>query len=411
MITPRHLPVPRRRGRPLILALVGVAWISAVAGSAGASAYVASDLFTIAAPGPAPVWPSSGPQAAAGRQVVGLARYGVGDGPTNALLWDRTGAPINLHPAGYYGSSARATDGARQAGEVVSLRDGDPEGGTITHAAMWNGTPAFLDLHPANLPGVAESGAYGTRGNQQVGYATVFSPGPVRRPRHAVLWNGTPVGVDLHPTNLPGFASSLAYGTDGASQVGYARGADSRDHALLWRGTPEAVDLHPAGLPRITDSVAHAVSGAQQVGYGLGPDPAGGTSLHALVWEGSAATAVDLHPTGLAGFTDSAARGTDGTRQVGYGRTGGAEGTNHALLWEGTAATAVDLHLSLPAGFVSSEASTIDGAGRVFGTAVDAAGRTHAIEWALPEPSAMGVLGVATLGLLRRRRQSLAVHA
>jgi uncharacterized membrane protein len=338
--------------------------------------------------------------------VVGDQREGGNvEDAAYALTWDATGTRVDLHPAGYYASRAFGTDGVRQVGETVTLRGEDPEEDALRHAVLWNGTPSYLDLHPTNIPGVAQSAAYGVAGNQQVGYGLVFSAvGPERRVRHAMLWNGTPDAVDLHPTNLPGVTRSFAYGTDGVSQAGYASFTDSRVHALRWRGTSEAVDLHPAGHESISDSVAYAVSGEQVVGYGQGFDsPMGGTYFHALLWDGDGAP-VDLHPTALSELTSSAALGTNGTRQVGYGQIGGPAGVRHALLWDGTPA-ATDLHLLLPAGFVSSEANTIDAAGNVFGTALDGAGRVHAIEWSVPEPAAASLLPAVGLALLRRRRR------
>jgi hypothetical protein len=61
---------------------------------------------------------------------------------------------------------------------------------------------------------------------------------------------------------------------------------------------------------------------------------------------------VDLHPTG---FTDSCARAAQGSVEVGYGHFTGTNAV-HALLWKGSAKTAVDLQQYLPNTFTSSEA-------------------------------------------------------
>lgn len=397
----RAAPAPGR-GVRTATRLCAIWLFLTAAGAAGARPYVAADVYTLEPPGAAPVFASPGPQAAAGRRVVGFVSGGAGSDPTDAaLVWDRALGPVALHPAGYYASKALATDGARQVGQVTSLRRDDPEEGAVSHAALWAGSAAVVDLHPTNLPGFSESAAKGLGGAQQVGYGDGRGAGG----RHALLWHGSAASaVDLHP---PGFATTLAYGTDGARQVGYGRVEGGRYYALLWEGSAAtAVNLHPINLAGLSDSVAFGVGGGQQVGYGQGPGPAPtGATAHALLWAGTA-DAVDLHPTGLlGGFTGSVAYGTNGSRQVGYGQVGPVlDGVRHALVWEGAAASAVDLHLLLPPGFTSSQAHTIDAAGAVFGTAVDAAGRLHAVEWALPEPAGALWFTAGALALRRRRR-------
>ena len=94
--------------------------------------------------------------------------------------------------------------------------------------------------------------------------------------------------------------------------------------------------LNPAGFP-ISEAIA--TNGSQQVGYGEHSSIDGGD--HALLWNGSAASAVDLNPPGF-GYTYAFA--TDGTHQVGEGRSGGTE---DALLWTGIATSVVDLSRSV----------------------------------------------------------------
>src|SRR2546425_8460222 len=54
------------------------------------------------------------------------------------------------------------------------------------------------------------------------------------------------VAIDLHPD---GFAYSEAVGTFGGQQVGYGILNTGYAHALLWSGSAASVvDLHPAGL-------------------------------------------------------------------------------------------------------------------------------------------------------------------
>jgi len=61
-----------------------------------------------------------------------------------------------------------------------------------------------------------------------------------------------------------------------------------------WGVTYTAIDLTPSGFD---NSFAYGISGTQQVGGGSGS--ATGGNQHALLWSGSAASFVDLNPSGL----------------------------------------------------------------------------------------------------------------
>jgi hypothetical protein len=178
--------------------------------------------------------------------------------------------------------------------------------------------------------------------------------------------------------------------------VGYGSGAatGSYEHALLWSGTAaSAVDLNPSGLRH---SWAYGVSGSQQVGYGEGA--ATGNYDHALLWSGTATSAVDLNP---GGFDNSLAYGTNGSQQVGYGYGAATGGNLHALLWSGTAGSALDLHQFLPSGFASSYARSIDARGDVLGSAIDGLGSQHAVLWqVIPEPMTFAMLAAAFICVL-----------
>jgi hypothetical protein len=77
-----------------------------------------------------------------------------------------------------------------------------------------------------------------------------------------------------------------------------------------------------------------------------------------------------------------------------------------AVVWSGTAASAVDLEALLPANLTQSWAVNIDSEGNVFGFALDEAeGTFHAVEWSpTPEPSVLVLAGFGA-ALLRHRRQ------
>jgi PEP-CTERM motif len=117
----------------------------------------------------------------------------------------------------------------------------------------------------------------------------------------------------------------------------------------------------------------------------------------------SGASAVDLNPPG---FNFSAAQGTNGTQQVGTGSGPATGNVYHALLWTGSAASAIDLGSLLPATFGESEAYTISG-DTVYGVAFNQqTGNEDVIVWTVPEPGAAGLLAIGG-GLLAMRRRRL----
>ena len=228
-----------------------------------------------------------------------------------------------------------------------------------------------MDLHPS---GFDASEAVGVSNGQQVGWGWGFG---AYEGGHALVWRaGAASVVDFHPSRYNGSETVAAFGGE---QVGWgipSGGAYSVGpfHALVWSGSAASVvDLNPDGF---YNSWAVGTSGGEQVGYGgLGRhlEYEGSGPFHALVWRGSAASVVDLHPSG---FFSSRALGTNGDEQVGWG-------DQHALLWRGTAPSVVDLHTFLPPGFVISLASDIDTTGDIVGTAWGPASgnRYHAFLW------------------------------
>ena len=358
-----------------------------LAARVAAGGYTGLDLYPLTFPGPHSFnLVYIGNEVAAGGQVV--VATSSGNNPDHAIVWDAQGNSIDLIPVGFDESEDFATNGTQQVGFA---RDAAHNG--FPHAFFWNGSPqSGVDLSPTNLPGFPYSVAEGTNGTQQVGTGAPSNTAP----GHALLWNGTAASaVDLNPT---GFDFSRAIGTDGTHQVGEGAGptTGARNHAIIWSGTAgSAVDLHPAGYLL---SAAQAVSGNQVVGVGYLNDTQG----HALLWTGGAGSAVDLNPSQL-GINYSIAFGTNGARQVGEG-SGGFAGPMRALVWSGSAGSAVDLHALLLGNFIASTAYSIDATGNIFGLATDANGNYHAVEWAVPEPSALALFIVAVAALRRRRR-------
>jgi hypothetical protein len=98
----------------------------------------------------------------------------------------------------------------------------------------------------------------------------------------------------------------------GQVQVGAGTSSVLGEHALLWSGTAASVvDLHPVGFAA---SRAGGVWGNRQVGYGVPQTDSNDISWRALLWSGTAESVVNLHP---AGFRWSCASDTWGVWQVG----------------------------------------------------------------------------------------------
>jgi hypothetical protein len=166
----------------------------------------------------------------------------------------------------------------------------------------------------------------------------------------------------------PGLPSSGVSDGGGSQQVGHSYRPSGEFHATLWNGTAaSAVDLNPVGF---RSSTAEAISGGQQVGYGYHASGDVHTP-RALLWSGSAASVVDLSPSG---FLSSTARGVGGGQQVGYAHGPSSE---RAILWSGTAASAVNLH---PSGFYESAATAVD-RGKQVGVGYLLNGPGHALLW------------------------------
>ncbi len=236
------------------------------------------------------------------------------------------------------------------------------------------------DLTPVQWNGFNTANASATDGIHQVGSAgyapSIAGTGAFT---HAILWSGTAESaIDLNPTLANGFDGSIATGVHGNQEVGAIKksgGYTLSDYrAVLWTGSAaSAVELQPTNLIGFDYSIAYATDGSQQVGQ-IGNS----TVQHAVLWTGAANTAVDLHPTNLTGFSSSVAYGVGGGQQVGQGEGDGTNGP-HALLWSGNADSVVDLNPT-SLGFVTSAASTTNGQFQA-GYGTDAGFLTHAILW------------------------------
>lgn len=193
--------------------------------------------------------------------------------------------------------------------------------------------------------------------------------------RYGAIFYGNPSApLVLKPAQYSDFT---LLGTDNQHQVGNGVPVSSPNgmgHALLFSGTADsAVDLHPATFFR---TVAWAVSGSQQVGYGSltdgGPD-------HPLLWTGTAASVLDLLPAGAEkGHAFAVRNGV----QAGSVAAPGAK--SHAAIWHGASSSFQDVN---PAGFQSSGIAAISdkdyvGSGLPVGALpVGSVSPSHALRW------------------------------
>jgi hypothetical protein len=131
--------------------------------------------------------------------------------------------------------------------------------------------------------------------------------------------------------------------------------------------------------------------------------------MHAVLWNGTSASAIDLHPVG---FDSTQALGISSAGQVGFGYGSLTNDHEHALFWNESSESVVDLHPYLIGlhEFVSSYAFDIADDGSIVGQATDQNGNFFAVLWTpVPEPSscALVLCDIAVTSILsaRRRRQ------
>lgn len=227
---------------------------------------------------------------------------------------------------------------------------------------------ALLGLVSLALPAAAQQPEYHANDVTPPAYATAklnASSGGKQvgaSGNHAILMTGgnSLSSVDLHPGALAYYSAATA--SDDVSQCGwtyYTTGI----HATKWSGTAASiVDLNPSGF---NFSYCMGTQNGQQVGFAE-QQSYFVTASHAMLWNGSSASAADLHPT-TSGYLYSRALGIHDGEQVGYVSSyaypygdyiNAYHATSHAYRWAGTAASAQDLH---PSGYDASEAVATNG--------------------------------------------------
>lgn len=318
--------------------------------------------------------------------AAGCTAASISLGAARATLWDGA-STIDLHPA-FLDDAVNGVSGRSSAqGAAGNLQVGWGAGPTTTNRAVplaWRGTAASatkLAIPFANGGGQA----LGTDGSQIVGYGLGMNrDGTAFSAYHAIVWNAaTGAATDLGD----GGNSAQAYGVGGGVQVGYV--VKSLANATLWRGTSKSlVSLHPVNA---INSVAYATDGARQVGYAgydvrVRVEAVKGQKTarynYAMVWTGTAASAVNIHPYP---FQHSYATAINGNWIAGYAADPSAISTPayyHAIVWDANY-QATDLNSFLPTGFIGSQALSVDANGNVAGYMMAADGTRHAVVWVL----------------------------
>ncbi len=147
--------------------------------------------------------------------------------------------------------------------------------------------------------------------------------------------------ISLHPTGGSPPAWSRLDAAGGLAHAGRTMNSGGFWRAGVWNGTAASwIDLHPLAAGA-GESIAYGVAdGLGGSGQQAGSAQVGGVSgkLHASLWAGTASSWVDLHP---AGWVNSVLYATDGVQQVGYADMGGFA---HAGLWTGSAGSFIDLN-------------------------------------------------------------------
>ncbi|MBL9168894.1 MAG: hypothetical protein JNN07_14235 [Verrucomicrobiales bacterium] len=325
--------------------------------------------------------------------VVGLTSPVGSSALTRATLWDASG-PIDFHPA----ALLDPVNGTGGRSALEDLSGGIQVGWAATAALstrafpmVWRGTAesgAFLPIPFTSFGGQATA----TDGIQIGGYAIGINDetGTIGS-AHAMLWDAaTGAATDLGEGN----GGAQVFGVAAGQQVGFI--VKGNANATLWRGSRgSAVSLHPKSA---TLSVANGTDGARQVGY-AGYDirvrneaPKGNKTArfnYAMLWTGTAASALNIHPypvnAGDVVFTHSIALGLSTTYIAGYANDPAKINTpayNHAIVWD-SVLQSIDLNAFLPAEFIGAQAYGVDEAGNVAGVATKANGERHAVMWQL----------------------------
>lgn len=313
--------------------------------------------------------------------AAGFATEAAYTGSTHAALWNGT-AMVDLHPAFLADATNQVKGRSTVQGSAQNVQVGwgiGPGSNNRNVPLAWYGnaeSATALTIPFANAGGQALA----TDGSQIVGYGIpLVKDGTATGPARALLWDATSgVASDLG-------ANAQLLGVSGGQQVGYV--LKSLQNAALWNGSANSmVSLHPKNA---VVSVAYGTDGFTQVGYSgfdvrVRAEANKGNKdkrfNYAYVWNGSASSAVNIH---AGGFTHTYATAIKGQWIAGYGADETRLGTPayyHAIVWD-AAYQATDLNAALPAPYVGSQALAVDELGNVAGYAMTATGYRQAVVW------------------------------
>jgi hypothetical protein len=272
-----------------------------------------------------------------------------------------------MHPTGWYSSGIQDSWGS-----TYHCGSGKPTQATQGHALFWLGGGAAVDMHPPGSQ-YQRSDAWGGGGQLQAGsvQGDIVCPecGLLSVQRHACSWSKTAASFKrLHSQT---HIQTDAFATDGTRTVGFGfHKTDGSMNALLWNTTSSfSINLRPS---MSTQSQASSVWGNQQGGYYVGP-ATGGLYPHAVIWSGTAASAVDLNP---APFAKSSVGVVRNGVQAGSAFPTSNPTKSQAIAWHGTAGSWINLHMKLPYPFTlwQSTATGIDNLGNIVGYVSNDAG-------------------------------------
>lgn len=172
------------------------------------------------------------------------------------------------------------------------------------------------------------------------------------------------VPMNFPPNGTRGYISAVANTSLGVIEAGqYDRvvGSTTATHAVVWNGTPNsAVDLHIASNTPANGSRAYGVSGTPSGFQATGMIEASGRDAAAM-WSGStlqSSAFTSLKASNMVESGAPVAYSFNGiAKQAGYAEFP-SSGQRHPIVWSGTAASYVDL---LPAGFFAGQAMCATG--------------------------------------------------
>ncbi len=324
--------------------------------------------------------------AASGGQAAGYMVNSLNAPAVRATIWSGDGA-IDLHPAFLSGAGARSQVNGFAGNLQVGTGAGTSTGNRNVPIA-WSDSAASATL--LSIPFVNAGGqANATDGLQIVGHGIPLArDGTTLGAAHALIWNvATGAVTDLGEGSVQDVAGGVQAGS-------VSKGVSN---AVLWRGTKSYTLLHPKNAVL---SVASGTDGVRQVGYAgfdirVRAEAANGNKdrrfNYAHVWTGSAASALNIHPYSSNAdgkiLDHSYAMKVKGQYIVGYANasTGTTTiGLARAIVWDSNY-QATDLQAFVPAGFVSSVAYGVDESGNISGVMTKADGTRHAVLW-IPNP-------------------------